>query len=103
LILLDDRIVDGRVGMANTYGQYAAEAIEIAVAGVVPDIFALAADESERLFVIGGNGGKQKFFVLADGVGDGRSLCLRIHSNYSRIIPSPDFLEVQCPQARQRP
>ncbi len=68
--LIDPRLVHARLGMPDAHRQHAAEAVEIFVALVVPDIFAFTFNERERLLVVGGNGREKKFFVLADGFGE---------------------------------
>ena len=65
--LLDDRLRDLRVVVADADGEHAAEAVEVLVARVVPDVLPLAADEGERLLVVRGDRGEEEFFVLADG------------------------------------
>src|SRR5947209_1636085 len=72
LDLLDDRLGDFRVVVADAHGEHAAEAVEVLVALIVPDVLALAADERERLLVVHGDRGEKKFLVLLDGLGVSR-------------------------------
>src|SRR5205085_2912748 len=69
LDLFDDRLVHLRVRVPDTHGQHAAEAIEIAIALVVPHVLSLAAHERERLLVIGSDRREEKLFMLADDLG----------------------------------
>jgi hypothetical protein len=70
--LLDDGLGHLRVCVADADGEDAAEAVEVAVALVVPDVLPLAADERERLLVVHRDGGEEKLFVLLDDLGAGR-------------------------------
>ncbi len=62
--LVFPRLIDLRVGMPDAHRQHTAKAIEITIALVIPDVFALAFDHGQRLLVIGGNGRKKKFLML---------------------------------------
>src|SRR5438876_2199878 len=67
--LINDRLVNFRIRMANTDGQYAAEAIEVFVALIIPHMKALAFHERERLLIVGSDGREEKLFVLANTFG----------------------------------
>ena len=69
LDLFDNRLVDFRVRVADADGQHAAEAIQITIACIVPDVHAFAAHERDRLLVIGRDGREEKLFMLADNFG----------------------------------
>src|SRR5215471_1155462 len=67
--LIDDRFVDLWVGVTDAHRQHATEAIEILVAFIIPDVRALAFHQGQRLLVVSGDSGKEKFLVFADGFG----------------------------------
>src|SRR5712671_6563645 len=69
LDLVDDCFANNRVGMADTDRQHAAEAVEIFVSAIVPDVKAFAADQRQRLLVISGHGREEKLFVFANSFG----------------------------------
>ena len=62
--LIFPRLINTRIGVADADGQHTAKTIEIPVALIVPDVFALAFDQSERLLIIGRHGREKKFLVL---------------------------------------
>src|SRR5258707_15717278 len=67
--LIDDRLVDLRVGVADADRQHAAETIEVLVPLIVPNVKAFAAHQSQRLLVVSGDRREEKLLVFADGVG----------------------------------
>ena len=69
LDLIDDRVVNHWVSMTDAYRKHAAEAVEVFVAPIVPDMKAFAAYQRQRFLVISGDRGKEKFLVFANGVG----------------------------------
>src|SRR5262249_3795356 len=66
--LFGDRFVYARVRVAYADGQHAAEAIQVLVAFIVPDVKALAFDQRQRFLVVIRDGGEEKFLVFADGL-----------------------------------
>jgi hypothetical protein len=56
--------------VADADGQHTAEGIEVPIALIVPDVFALASFECERFLVVSRYGRKEKFLVLTDGLGE---------------------------------
>ena len=79
-VLLDHRFIDLRVGVPDADGQNPAEAIEIPISRIVPDIFAFAFHERDRLLIIVATAGKRN------------SLCLRIASDSSVVFCSVGFI-----------
>ncbi len=65
--------------MPNANRQHAAEAIEIFVALLVPNLFALAFDDGDRLLVIHRHGREEEFLMLAHRICNGRALLLLLH------------------------
>ena len=67
--LIDDRFVNCWVRVADAHRQHAAEAVEILVALIVPNVTAFAAHQSQRLLVVSGDCREKKLFMFADGFG----------------------------------
>src|SRR5436309_10130448 len=67
--LIDDRFIHARVSMTYANRKHAAEAIEILIALIIPDVKSFALHQRQRLLVVSGDRREKKFFVFADGFG----------------------------------
>lgn len=66
LHLLDDGGSYGRMRVPDAYGQHAAEAVEVLIIGVIPDVHPPAFEEGNRFFIVSGDGGEKELAVLFD-------------------------------------
>ncbi len=73
LHLLDDGANDGWIGVADAHRQHAAKGVEVALAGIVPDVIPLPLYQLDRLLIIHRDSREQVLFMLADGFAHGRS------------------------------
>src|SRR5690606_20542348 len=99
LILNDDGLVNSRICVSHADGQDPAEAVQISVPRVIPHELALAADKGDRLLIICGDRGEKKFLVLANGVGDRRSLSFRVHTHTLANYSIAGFLNGEMPSS----
>jgi len=77
--LLNDRRSNLRIRVPDADRQDAAEAVEIFIARLVPDVFALAPDQRDRLLIISGDRRKKKLPMFANGFGNRCFSFCRIH------------------------
>src|SRR6185369_114433 len=72
-VLLASRLDDVRVAMADTDRYDTAEAVEIALAGVVPDVLHFAFHQHQRLFVVKEDAGIDELLSQGENLVGGRA------------------------------